>query len=279
MDIEKHTFMIAAGGEMLQVCRFYPPGWKEDGAAPTLVLLHEALGSIGQWRDFPQALVAATGMPALVYDRCGFGGSQPLMSPRGEDFFDRELLSLDDLLQSCGIKRPLLFGHSDGATLALLYAAAYPDRPLAVVSEAAHLFVEEETLSGILEAVQRWQNGDLRERLERYHGEKTESVFAAWAEAWLDPAFRNWNIEAQMKLIRCPVLAIQGESDQFGTIRQLQAICAGVSGRCRSRLLTGCGHSPHRESRGEVLAETAAFIAELTSQSETTDFAAVSGKH
>lgn len=124
--------------------------------------------------------------------------------------FDRELLSLDDLLQSCGVKRPLLFGHSDGATLALLYAAAYPDRPLAVVSEAAHLFVEEETLSGILEAVQRWQNSDLRERLERYHGEKTESVFAAWAEAWLDPAFRNWNIEAQMKLIRCPVLAIQG---------------------------------------------------------------------
>ena len=277
MNVEKHTFMIAAGGEMLQVCRLQPPGLEADGATPTLILLHEALGSIEQWRDFPQALVAATGMPALIYDRCGFGGSQPLMSPRGVDFFDRELLSLDDLLQTCGIKRPLLFGHSDGATLALLYAAAYPDRPLAVVSEAAHLFVEEETLSGILEAVQRWQNGDLRERLGRYHGEKTESVFATWAETWLDPAFRNWNIEAQLKLICCPVLAIQGESDQYGTIRQLQAINAGVSGRCRSRLLPGCGHTPHREVMEEVLAETAAFIAELTSRSNTTDFAAVSG--
>ena len=264
MKIEERTFMVAAGGEMLQVRRFWPFGSTENSAALTLVLLHEALGSIDQWRDFPQALVAATGIPVLAYDRCGFGGSQPLMTPRGDDFFDRELLSLDDLLQSCRIERPVLFGHSDGATIALLFAAVYPDRTVAVISEAAHLFVEEKTLTGIRETVQRWQNSDMRERLGRYHGEKVETVFSAWAEAWLDPAFRTWNIEKQMARIVCPVLALQGEDDEYGTRRQLDAIRTGVSGDSRIRLLPGCGHTPHREAKTEVLAETAAFIEKLT---------------
>ncbi|AMV70452.1 alpha/beta hydrolase [Desulfuromonas carbonis] len=255
--------MMTVLAERLQVQWFRPQQAAGTATQPTVVLLHEALGSIAQWRGFPQTLADATGLPVMAYDRCGFGGSQALMAPRGLDYLDRELASLDALLSACDIQRPLLFGHSDGATLALLYAAAFPERPLAVISEAAHLFVEEATLAGIRAVVQRWQNSDLCQRLSRYHGAKAETVFATWAETWLDPAFRSWNVEAQMAAVRCPVLALQGENDEFGTVRQLQAVVDGVGGRCRSCLLADCAHVPHRQAEAEVLAEVCDFLGEL----------------
>lgn len=261
MTNDEGTGMMTVAGEQLQVRTFRPPGAASDG--PTLVLLHEALGSIAQWRDFPAALVEATGLPALLYDRCGFGGSQPLAAPRGRDYLAKEVDRLETLLQICKVSQPLLVGHSDGATLALQYAATFPGRPLAVISEAAHLFVEEETLAGIRAAVQRWQTTDLRQRLARYHGDKADAVFAAWTDTWLDPEFHAWNIEALMPRVTCPVLAIQGEDDEFGTARQLEAICAGVSGPCRSRLIATCGHIPHHQARSAVLAEMSAFIGDL----------------
>ena len=222
------------------------------------------MGSIKQWRDFPEALVKATGLPALLYDRCGFGGSQPLEVSRGLDYFAKEVESLNQLLNVCAIAKPLLVGHSDGATLALLYAASFPNRPVAIISEAAHLFVEDITITGIKDAVERWRTTDFRQRLERYHGAQIDAVFSAWADTWLDPAFRQWNIEAQMENICCPVLAMQGADDMFGTSRQLKAISTGVGGSCLSRLIAECGHSPHLEAREVVLTEMADFIGDIT---------------
>ena len=263
MTIVERTDMMSVAGEQLQVRLLHPQVLEDSDKAPMLIFLHEALGCIEQWRDFPEALVGATGLPALIYDRCGFGGSQPLAVPRGLDYMQREVASLDALLTAYAVATPLLVGHSDGATLALLYAAAFPERPQAVISEAAHLFVEDETLVGIRDAVERWRTTDLPAKIERFHGVKASQVFSAWTETWLNPDFREWNIEAEMKHIRCPVLAMQGVDDDFGTERQLQAIRSGVSGPCRTRLLPACGHTPHREARDEVLAEMTDFIAEL----------------
>ena len=231
MTIVDRTFMVTAAGERLQVRQLQPEGLVAEANSATLVFLHESLGCIAQWRDFPQALVEATG--------------------------------LHDLLHVCAVIRPLLVGHSDGATLSLLYAATFPEHPLAVISEAAHLFVEEETLAGIRSAVERWHTTDFRERLMRSQGEHTDRVFSAWTETWMDPAFRNWSIVARMPDVSCPVLALQGEEDEFGTIKQLESISASVGGTCRTRLIPDCGHIPHRETQVEVLAEMTDFITAL----------------
>ena len=263
MTISEQTFTVEVLGEQLQVRLLRPDGLEPEDSSPTLVLLHEALGSITQWRDFPEALVESTGLPALIYDRCGFGGSQQLEKSRGLDYLDHEVASLASLLDVCAVHKPLMIGHSDGATLALLYAAAFPERPLAVISEAAHLFVEEETLAGIREAVKRWRSTDLRDRLMRYQGIHTDRVFSAWTETWLDPGFREWSIEKQMQHVCCPVLAIQGEMDEFGTAQQLEAIAEKVGGPCRCRIIPACGHTPHRDARDEVLAEMTDFVGNL----------------
>ena len=264
MKITDRTFMVSAAGEQLQVRLLKPESLVPDDSTPTLVLLHEALGSIAQWRDFPEALVKTTGLPTLIYDRCGFGGSQPIETPRGLDYLAREVESLDHLLSACAVTKPLLLGHSDGATIALLYAATFPERPLAVISEAAHLFVEEETLTGIKAAVERWRTTDLRQKLARYHGANADKVFFAWTETWLDPAFREWNVEVQIKHIVCPILAIQGEDDEFGTVQQVDSITALVSGSCQIRMIAACGHTPHYEAKDVVLAEMTNFIGDLS---------------
>lgn len=263
MALSEQMKMVTAAGERLQVRLLRPDGCEPEENRPTLVFLHEALGSITQWRDFPDALVESTGLPALVYDRCGFGGSQVLDVPRGLNYLEREVEVMHDLLEVCCVRKPLLVGHSDGASLALLYAATFPERPLAVISEAAHLFVEDETLAGIRNTVELWQTTDLRDRLLRYQGEHTDRAFAAWTVTWLDPAFRGWTIEAHMKKVFCPVLALQGEADEFGTVKQLDAIGASVAGPCRCRLLPVCGHTPHREARAEVLEAMTDFVEEL----------------
>lgn len=261
MTHDERTFQVTVAGETLQVQRITPPAVEEEGM--TLVLLHEALGSIAQWRDFPVALVQATGLPALVYDRCGFGQSQPLPAPRELPYLEREVASLKALLELCDVKRPLLVGHSDGGTLALLFAAAFPGQVEAIISEAAHLFVEDQTLVGIREVVARWEQGDLKQKLERYHGDKTEQVFRAWAGTWLEPGFRSWNIEALMADVTCPVLAIQGCDDRFATVRQLDAICDGLAGRAERCLIEACAHAPHHEARATVLEHVTTFIAGL----------------
>jgi pimeloyl-ACP methyl ester carboxylesterase len=263
MRLERHDpFFVAAGGHRLRAQRIGPPA---EGDGATLVFLHEGLGSIGQWRGFPDALCAAADLPGLMYERWGFGGSDPLVLPRPTDYLRIEAeTALPDVLDACAIARPILVGHSDGGSIALLYAAADPDRPAACVSIAAHVFVEDETLEGIRGVVDRWDAGSLKARLARYHGGNTEMMFRGWAGTWLSPKFRDWNIEDRLPAIVCPTLVMQGEHDEHGTLAQVEAIARGISGPVETYVVPGCGHSPHLEAMDAVVARIAAFIAALT---------------
>lgn len=214
---------VVADGRRLAVRRLVPRAQPAGaGDPPVLVFLHEGLGSIAQWRDFPAALCRATGLAGLVYDRWGFGGSEPLELPRPRDYLEREAeRALPRVLEACGVERPILVGHSDGGSIALLYAAAHPARPLACITEAAHVFVEAVTLDGIRAAADAWRTGGLPARLARYHGDKTEAVFRGWTETWLRADFRDWNIEARLPAIACPLLVIQGADDEYGSKAQV----------------------------------------------------------
>lgn len=213
--------------------------------APVLVFLHHGLGSAGLWRDIPASLARMTQLPALVYDRRGHGRSAPLPSPRSSDYLDCEAAVLEDVLREMGTKDFVLIGHSDGASIALLYAArpGVPS-PRGIVSEAAHLFVEQVTRAGIRNAVDAY-NAGLREKLARHHGAKTDQLFWDWAGLWLSPGFDGFDIRARMAAVRCPVLALQGEQDEYGTQAQVAAIEAFCSGPVRSVMIPQCGHEPH----------------------------------
>lgn len=229
--------------------------------APTLVFLHEGLGSIAQWRDFPEALVRETGLAALIFDRYGYGGSAPLHKARSGTYLQREdVSSLVGVLDFYGIKAPILIGHSDGGTVALLFAAHFPERVLAVIAEATHVFTESLTLSGIRDAVVAYNERGLREKLFRHHGDKTDDMFLRWVDEWLAPEFRDWSIEDRLASISCPLLVIQGEDDEYGTIAQVESIRSKVSGRVESLLIPNCGHSPHHQAREIVLQGIRHFI-------------------
>ena len=259
-SVEAPYFFVTAAGNRLRALRI---GWSGPGG-PALVFLHEGLGSIPQWRDFPDALCRATGLAGLVYERWGYGGSDPVTLPRPADFLDVEAReALPEVLAACGIGRPVLVGHSDGGTIALLFAAAFPDRPLACVTEAAHVVREDVTLAGIREVARRWRETDLRERLARHHGANTEAMFRGWAETWLRPEMGRWSIVDRLPAIVCPVLAIQGERDEHGTPAQVDAIVGGVSGPAERFMVPDCGHAPHHEAREVVPERMAAFIRRL----------------
>lgn len=233
----------------------------QTAARPTLVFLHEALGCIELWRDFPQALASATGCDALLYDRRGSGKSDPLVEKRAPDYLHHEaFFILPQALEKCDVKNPILIGHSDGGTIALLFAAKFPQNVRGVITEAAHVFVEEVTLEGIRKVLETYQTGDLKQRLEKYHGKNTDALFRAWHETWLDPNFRNWNVEEFLPRITCALLAIQGAEDEYGTAAQVQAITSQVSGPAKSLLIPNCGHTPHREAQDVVLKEMRKFI-------------------
>jgi pimeloyl-ACP methyl ester carboxylesterase len=236
---------------------------------PTLVFLHEALGNAALWRDFPARLCGLTGCPGLVYDRFGFGDSDPALGARGADYLARDAADLATLLDTLGLARCIPVGHSDGGTIALQLAAARPDLAVAVVTEAAHVFVEEQTLVGIRAAVSAYDNGELRRRLERHHGLRTDALFHAWADTWQAPWYRDWDITARLGTVRCPVLALQGSDDDYGTPAQLAAIAGAVSGPVAAQLLPGVGHSPHREAAEAVLARMAAFISRAADQADS----------
>jgi len=258
--LEHEKFRVKAAGHSLAVERLGPvtPG------QPTLVFLHEGLGSIDQWRDFPLRLCRALGLSSVIYDRWGFGGSEPLMLPRPNNYLEIEAeTALPELLEACGVNRPILIGHSDGASIALLFAAAFPAMPLAVVSMAAHVFVEDLSLAGIRQARQDWQTTKLRDRLACYHGDKVDAVFSGWADTWLRPDFRDWSMVERLARITCPLLVMQGLDDAYGTPRQVETIVEGVSGPARSLLLKDCGHTPHRERADETLQAISAFLAPL----------------
>lgn len=236
----------------------------DDPAAagrPTLVLLHDSLGCITVWRDFPERLAAALGCRALVYDRRGYGRSSAFgPAPRTPGYLEAEADVLARVLDACGVPEAVLFGHSDGGSIALVAAAREPARVRAVVTEGAHVFVEERTLAGIRDAREALRTTDLRDRLRRHHGDRTDGVTAAWIDVWLSPGFRDWSIAHHLPHVRCPTLVLQGADDEYGTPEQVHAIARGVAGPVRTRLLPGVGHTPHRAAPDEVLRLTTAFL-------------------
>lgn len=236
--------------------RDYPAA---EPGRPVLVVLHEGLGCVAMWRDFPERLAARTGCRTVVWSRAGYGGSEPYAEPRRADYLHREAKeALPTLLDALDIEKPFLVGHSDGASIALMYAGAFPERPVGVVAMAPHEFVEEETLAGIRAAREIWATTDMPKKLGRYHRD-VERVFRDWNDTWLSPAFRDWNIEEYLPVIRCPVLALQGHEDEYATMRQIGVIAERVSGAELVKL-PACGHSPHRDQPEAVLSVLAAFI-------------------
>jgi len=252
---------LVVGGHRLEVAWHGPP----PGAAPTLVFLHEGLGGVSAWRDFPARVAAATGMGALVYSRLGYGGSDPAPLPRPLSYMhDEALAALPEVLDVAGIRECVLFGHSDGGSIALVFAGSglpQSKRVLSLVLEAPHVFVEDVSVTSIAAARVAYETGDLRSRLARHHGANVDGAFRGWNDAWLDPAFRRWNIEEYLPRVRVPLLVIQGEDDAYGTLAQVDAIERGVSGPVTRLVLPRSGHAPHRDRPEEVLSAVTAFVA------------------
>ncbi len=248
---------VVVAGHRLEWAWHGPP----PGAAPTLVFLHEGLGSVSLWRDFPERAAAATGFGALVYSRWGYGRSDPVTPPRPLRYMhDEGLVALPELLGALGVRDAVLFGHSDGASIAIVHAGSGA-APLvrAVVLLAPHVFAEDLSIESIRRAARSYEeSGDLRARLARHHDDP-DGAFWGWNRAWLDPDFRRWNLEEFLPRIRVPVLVVQGADDEYGTVRQLQAIEAGCAGPVRALILERCGHSPHRDQPEKTLEALVAF--------------------
>ena len=230
---------------------------------PTILMLHEGLGCIAMWRHFPERVAAVTGCRVIVWSRAGYGHSQPYAEARTPRYMHREALeALPALLAELGVERPLLFGHSDGGSIALIFAGAFLEVPLGAIVMAPHEFVEEETLTGILAAKKAWAATHLPQKLARYHAD-VDRVFADWNDTWLSSAFRDWNIEEYLPQIRCPVLAIQGANDEYATMRQIEVIAEQVADTTLLKL-PECGHSPHRDQPAAVLGAVDAFVRRLS---------------
>ena len=238
-------------------------GSSAPGEAP-LVLLHEGLGCVSMWRDWPAELARATGREVLAYSRFGYGGSSPAELPRPLDFMTREARSvLPRVLEEAGIEKPVLVGHSDGGTIALLCAAAGEVAIGAVVTLAAHAFNEPRCIEGVEAAREAFRSGELRTRLERHHGDGTDDAFRGWCEAWLDPRFEGWSIEDELGGVGVPLLVVQGRDDAYGTLRQVEVIADRTAGPCRTLVLDDCGHSPHRDQGPATTGAIARFVAGL----------------
>ena len=232
----------------------------QPGDEPALVLLHEGLGSVELWRTVPDALHEATGRRVVAYSRAGYGRSGPAVLPRPVSYMHDEAdVVLPALLDDLGIARPVLVGHSDGASIAVLHAGA--GRPVAgLVLIAPHVVVEDVSVASIAAAREAYATTDLRDRLARYHDD-VDATFRGWNDVWLSPAFRSWDITDRLAAIAAPVLVVQGADDPYGTTRQVDLIAAGLGGPCDVLLLPGVGHAPHLEAPAEVLAAITAFLA------------------
>ena len=246
------------GGHRLEVA------WHGPRAGPTLVLLHEGLGCVAAWREWPAVLARATGLGVLVYSRRGYGRSEPRPPPWPRTYMHEEgQETLPALLDVAGVREAILVGHSDGGSIALIHASGAGERIRGVVTLAAHVFCEDVSVAAIAAARAEFLAGDLRARLAKYHGERVEDAFWGWNGAWLDPGFRAWNLEPCLPGVVAPALVIQGEDDEYGTLAQVRAIAGGVGGRCATLLLPGCGHAPWRQRAAETTAAIAGFVASV----------------
>ena len=238
-----------------------------DATKPWLVFLHEGLGSVSSWRAFPEKLARSLHCRALTYSRRGYGRSDALAGPRNVRYMHDEALDvLPKLLAHYAIERPILVGHSDGASIALIYAANHAANVTGAVLMAPHVLVEavsQQSIAGITEVYER---GELRSKLARHHAH-IEDAFLGWSRIWLDPRFRLWSLGAECQRLRTPALLIQGEDDAYGTLAQLDAIGEVASGPVERLVLAKCGHAPHRDQEAAVLAAIIAFAGKLTPQS------------
>lgn len=229
-----------------------------SGTTP-LVFLHEGLGSVELWRTFPSDVASQSGHPALLYSRYGYGWSEPLQAPRTAEYMhDEGLVSLPRLIDSQLGTAPILIGHSDGASISMIYAGAGHE-VAGLVLISPHVLVEEEGLRSIRAIYESYPRSDLPEKLAKHHAD-ADATFNGWAQVWLDPAFRSWNLEEYLKGIDCPVLLIQCEGDEYGSLRQLDIIESRVPGDVERLVLPGSGHSPHLTHQDEVVTATVEFI-------------------
>ncbi|WP_428263646.1 alpha/beta fold hydrolase [Haliangium sp.] len=259
--------VIEVGGRRLEYR--YRPG--AHGGRPTLVFLHEGLGSVSLWKQFPDRVADALGCGALVYSRYGYGGSEVLEEAHRVDYMHREGLEvLPALLQALEVSAPVLIGHSDGASIALVYAGSGPDSgarrgvrsgpdPVGLVLLAPHVFVERLSVDSIAAAKVAFETTDLPQRLARHHADPART-FYGWNDIWLHPEFRSWNIEEYLPGVRCPVLVIQGRDDEYGTMRQVEAIRAQCEGSVEVVALDRCGHSPQRDRPEASIAAIVGFV-------------------
>lgn len=248
---------MEAGGRRLEY-RWFGPG---PGDAPTVVFLHEGLGSAGLWRTFPARLAEMTGCGAMAYSRAGYGGSDPVPLPRPIRFMHDEAAVLGELLDALEIGEHVLFGHSDGASIALIHAGREPRPGLrGAVLEAPHVFAEEHGLASIARIREVYAETDLRARLARHHGANVDVAFRGWNDVWLDPGFRAWNLEEFLPAVRVPLLVVQGEDDEYGTWAQVEAIQRQSGGPVEVLPVPRCGHAPHAEHPDVVLAAAAEFV-------------------
>ncbi len=251
---------LKAGDHSLEYSWYGPP----PGEAPTIVFLHEGLGCVQMWREFPQQVAEAAHCSALVYSRAGYGNSGPVSLPRPVRFMHNEaLIVLPQVLDALDIREAILFGHSDGGSIALIYAGCgHAERVRGLVLEAPHVFVEDFGLASIRSIKWEYEQGTLKQRLERYHEKNVDTAFWGWHDVWLNPDFRSWNIEEYLPKIEVPVLLLQGSDDQYGTLAQLEKIAAGCKGQVRTIVLNNCGHSPHRDHPESTKATVTTFLKE-----------------
>jgi pimeloyl-ACP methyl ester carboxylesterase len=239
---------------------------KRNGAAlPKLIFLHEGLGCVSHWRDFPDQLAEMTGTEALIYSRTGYGRSSPVDLPRPVDFMDTEAKILEKLLAAFNIGDFILIGHSDGASIALIFAGGgvHYGRLHGLVLEAPHVFVEQRCVESIRDITEKYRSTDLADRLRRHHGENTDCAFLGWSGVWLDPAFVSWNIEKYLSAVTVPTLLLQGDDDEYGSMRQIDAIKRNITGSLEVMNIAQCGHSPHREQREVTLKAMSTFITSI----------------
>jgi pimeloyl-ACP methyl ester carboxylesterase len=235
-----------------------------DPQRPTLIFLHDSLGCIQLWRNFPEQVALLTGYNFFVYDRIGYGQSSAMTHlPRSVHYLEEEADILAQIITQQNLTPAILWGHSDGGSIALIAAAKYPQLVQAIITEGAHVFIEDITLQGIRQAEADYQNTDLKQRLEKYHHNNTNALFHAWVDTWQYPEFEHWNIEHFLAQIHCPTLVIQGEWDEFGSEAQVDSIVQQVAGYTEKRMIPQAGHSPHKKSIFQLAEITAEFLKKI----------------
>jgi len=257
-DPGKHLFHLTVQGRSLEILRL--PA--KNQAAPELVFLHEGLGSVSLWKDFPARVAHATGCPVTVYSRYGSGDSELLTSPHAVTYMhDEAQKTLPDLLAQLKIENPILVGHSDGGSISLIYAGTF-HHVRGLILLAPHVFVEDLSVQSIAEAKVRFETTNMPEKMARHHKDAART-FWAWNDIWLHPEFRHWNIEEYLPRISCPILAIQGRDDQYGTMAQVEAIARQAGGPVEILALDDCRHSAHRDQPEAVLDAICRFVAHV----------------